>query len=81
MNGWEVIRHHQQPLLNLLIKNTVIKDLVTVNGVKIAVVVLAVLINKGYVKVIVADGALVVVKIAANVAVETTRLEMTSDFN
>ena len=27
------------------------------------------------------DGALVVVKIAANVAVETTRLEMTSDFN
>ena len=81
MNGWEVIRLHQQPLLNLLIKNTVIKDLVTVNGVKIAVVVLAVLINKGYVKVIVADGALVVVKIAANVAVETTRLEMTSDFN
>ena len=81
MNGWEVIRLHQQPLLNLLIKNTVIKDLVTVNGVKIAVVVLAMLINKGYVKVIVADGALVVVKIAANVAVETTRLEMTSDFN
>ena len=71
----------QQPLVDTVIKDTVIKDLATVNAVKIAVGVLAVLFNKGYVKVFVADVALVVVKIAVDVAVETTLLEMASGFN